>query len=91
MTEPRPSPISLFFHFVATWLRDALRTLRVLWLEVTGGIFIGLALFGVPSAAREWRIYQEGGTWHRLASVVVFLAMMAVFGVYSFWRARRMR
>lgn len=83
--------MTLFFHFAFQWLRDAMRILRVLWLEVTGGIFIGLALFGVPSVTREWRLYQEGGPWYRLASVLVFLAMMLVFGVYSFWRARRMR
>jgi hypothetical protein len=73
------------------WFGDVFRILRQLWLEVTGGIFLALAAFGVPSAIREWRLLQQDGSWVRFAMTVLFIGMMAGFGVYSFWKSRRVR
>jgi len=73
------------------WFGDVIRILRQLWLEVTGAIFLALAAFGVPSAVREWRLLQQDGSWSRFAMTVVFIAMMGAFGIYSFWKARRIR
>lgn len=70
---------------------EVIRILRLLWLEVTGAIFLALAVFGVPSAIREWRLLQEGGSFLRFAMTVLFIAMMAAFGIVSFWKTRRFR
>jgi hypothetical protein len=87
----RESVTKLLFHHGAHWFKDVLRILRLIWLEVTGTIFFGLAAFGIPSAIREWRLMQQGGSLLRFASTVLFIGTMAAFGVYSFYRARRFR
>ncbi|MCZ6491390.1 MAG: hypothetical protein O7A06_12775 [Acidobacteria bacterium] len=65
--------------------------MRRLWLEVTGAIFLALAIFAAPSILRQWRAYQEGASVLYLLAVIFFTAMMAGFGVYSFWKSRRYR
>ncbi len=81
----------LVLRLGAQWFGDVIRILRQLWLEVTGAIFLALAAFGVPSALREWRLLQEGGSLYRFATTIVFIAMMAGFGIFSFWKSRRLR
>ena len=91
MTALRSSLTSLFLRHAWQWLRGAARILHRLWLEVTGVMFLGLAAFAVPSILREWRSYQGGGPLWKPLSGVLFLCMMAGFGVYSFLKARRLR
>ena len=91
MTALRPSLISLFLRHAWQWLRGAARILHRLWLEVTGVMFLSMAAFAVPSILREWRAYQGGGPLWKPMSAVLFLCMMAGFGVYSFLKARRLR
>ena len=85
------SLISLFLRHAIQWLQQAGRILHRLWLEVTGALFLGLAAFAAPAAVREWRAYQQDGSWLRLLSTILFIGMMLAFGVYSFWKARRIR
>ena len=81
----------LFFRHAFSWLRSSLQVLHQLWLEVTGAVFFGLAVFGVPSVLKEWRAYQSGGSLWKPAAAVLFVFMMGCFGVYSFLKARRLR
>ena len=91
MVASRPSIIFLFLRHALQWLRQVVRILHRLWLEVTGALFLGLAVFAAPAAVREWRAYQQGASWLRLSSTIVFIGMMVAFGVYSFWKSRRIR
>lgn len=87
----RPDAFQLAIRYALQWLRQSARILHRLWLEVSGAIFFGLAFFGLPSALREWRAYQAGGTAWKLAAAIVFMVTMTAFGIYSFLRARRLR
>ena len=91
MTALRSSLTSLFLRHAWQWLRDAVKILHRLWLEITGVMFLGMAAFAVPSILREWRTYQAGGQLWKPLSGILFLCMMAGFGVYSFLKARRLR
>ena len=91
MAASQISLLSLFFRHALQWLQQAGRVLHRLWLEVTGALFLGLAAFAAPAVVREWRAYQQGGSWSRLLSTILFIGMMVAFGVYSFWKARRIR
>lgn len=70
-----------------TVLRSFHRVLRVLWLEVTGLIFVFFAFVGGTYA---WREYHKHGTASaKLVAGVCFSVLFAWFGVTSFWRTRR--
>ena len=67
-------------------------TLRVLFLEVSGFIFLCFTVFIVSAFVREYRKY----TMHQVGPERVVLAgaigaMFLYFGLSSFWRARRKR
>ena len=82
------SPSGFFY----TWLRNSLKTLHRLWLEVTGFIFSAFAVFGSFSLFKEWRSYQAGGDemW-KVVAAGTFTATMAVFGLYSFFKSHRVK
>jgi hypothetical protein len=66
------------------------RVLGILWLEVTGFVFLSLAAIGGFAFAREYARYQAGKVGSgRLILAVCFTLTFAWFGVTSFWRARR--
>jgi hypothetical protein len=72
---------------------DFLKTLRRVWLECIGGIFLGLGILFVVAAIQEYRKYitsPEIGTG-RLLLVVFSSAVMFFFALESFWRARKPR
>ncbi|MSO20550.1 MAG: hypothetical protein EXQ56_08810 [Acidobacteria bacterium] len=77
--------------FFWNWLRQSLRILHRLWLEVTGFIFICFAVLGAFSLLKEWRAYQPGGGLWKLVAAGVFTAAMALFGLYSFFKSRRIQ
>jgi hypothetical protein len=63
-----------------------------LWLEVTGTLFLSIALFGAGALVREYMKYQAGQTTaSRVAVAACFTAAFAWFGVSSFLRARKKR
>ena len=66
------------------------RVLHVLWLEVTGFVFFGIAAISAAAGFREYAKYQAGqiGPGKTILAVVVTL-MFAWFGVSSFWRVRK--
>jgi hypothetical protein len=66
------------------------RVLGILWLEVTGFVFLSLAGIGGLAFAREYSKFEAGKTGSgRVVLAVCFTLTFAWFGVSSFWRARR--
>jgi hypothetical protein len=66
------------------------RVLGILWLEVTGFVFLCLSGIGGLALAREYTKYQAGQVGSgRVILAVCFTLTFAWFGVSSFWRARR--
>jgi hypothetical protein len=68
-----------------TTLSSVGRVLRKLWHEITGFLFICLALIGGAEVARKWQTHET----QKLAAAAVFSVMFLYFGVSSFWRAKR--
>ena len=66
------------------------RVAHVLWLEVTGFLFLVLAMIGAGAAVREYHRYSLGTTTRgRVAIAAVFALLFLYFGVHSFWLSRR--
>lgn len=66
------------------------RVLGILWLEVTGFVFLCLSGIGGFALAREYSKYQAGNVGSgRVILALCFTVTFAWFGVSSFWRARR--
>ncbi len=67
-----------------------LSVLHQLWLEITGSVFLFLAVVGGAALAREYGRYR---TTHagpgRVLLAICFTLTFAWFGVSSFWRVRR--
>ncbi|HMK20745.1 MAG TPA: hypothetical protein VK466_00330 [Terriglobales bacterium] len=71
-------------------LRSFGRVLHLLWLEVTGFVFLAMAAIGGVALSREYLKYQTGQTGPgRVAVAVCFCLTFGYFGVSSFWRVRR--
>ena len=70
--------------------RSFAHILHLLWLEVTGTVFLAMAAFGGIAFVREYTKYAAGrATAGRLAIAVCFTLTFAWFGLSSFWRVRR--
>ena len=72
---------------------DFLRTLRQLWLEFIGGIFLALGVLFVLAAIQEYRKYirsPELGTG-RFMMVLLSSIVMLFFALESFWKSRKPR
>jgi hypothetical protein len=66
------------------------RVLHVLWLEVTGLLFLFLALVGGGAAVKEYHLHAAGsGSAGKSLLAAFFAVVFAYFGVSSFWRSRR--
>jgi hypothetical protein len=75
---------------VRTTARSLGHAMHQLWLEVTGTLFLTIALFGALALAREYAKYHTGQTTAgRLAIAVGFTLSFAWFGLSSFWKVRR--
>jgi len=66
------------------------RVLHLLWLQVTGFVFLCIALIAGLALRREYVLYQSGNVgsgkvW--LAAIVTLMFLW--FGLSSFWRAGR--
>lgn len=63
---------------------------HMLWLEVTGFLFVCFAVIGSFATIREYRAYTAGKIpIGRSVMGVCFTLMFAYFGLSSFMRARR--
>src|SRR5664279_1439378 len=63
---------------------------HALWLEVTGFLFLILAVIGGGATVREYRRYAAGTTSRgKVVLAAAFALVFLYFGVNSFWRTRR--
>ena len=65
------------------------RVLHQLWLEVTGIVFLIMALSFAGASVKEYGKYHAGQAGlGRVAIAICFAVTFAWFGVSSFWRVR---
>jgi hypothetical protein len=74
---------------VRTTGRSFGRAAHQLWLEVTGLIFLILAIGFASATYKEYEKYHAGGAGGRLTIAVCCTVTFAWFGLSSFWKARR--
>jgi multisubunit Na+/H+ antiporter MnhB subunit len=86
----RSRTASAILSAVSTTARSFGRALHQLWLEVTGLLFLAMALGFAGASFKEYGKYHAShvGTG-RLAIAVVATVAFAWFGLSSFWRVRR--
>lgn len=79
-----------FYRGGSATLKSVGHVFHALWLEVTGFLFLVLAVVGGGAAVREYRRYAAGTTtWGRVAIAAVFALLFLYFGINSFWSASR--
>ena len=79
-----------FYRGGSAFLGSVSHVLRALWLEVTGFLFLVLAVIGGGAAVREYHRYVAGtAAIGKVVIAVVFTLLFLYFGVESFARARR--
>jgi hypothetical protein len=77
-------------HAAATTAKAFGRVLHQLWLEVTGLIFLLMALSFGGATVKEYGKYHAGQAGvGRVAIAICFTVTFAWFGVSSFWRVRK--
>ena len=72
---------------------DLLRTLRQLWLEFIGGMFLAIGIVFILAAIQEYRKYvrsPEIGSG-RFIMVLISSGVMIFFALESFWKSRKPR
>jgi hypothetical protein len=72
---------------------DFLKTLRQLWLELIGGIFLALGVLFILAAIQEYRKYVQtpGLGTGRFVLVLLSSVVMLFFALESFWKSRKSR
>ena len=74
----------------ATTARAFGRVLHQLWLEVTGVIFLIMALSFAGATVKEYGKYHAGQAGPgRVAVAICFTLAFGWFGVSSFWRVKK--
>jgi len=82
--------LNAFTGAVRTTARSFARTIHQLWLEVTGSIFLFMALFGAVATGREYLKFTAGRTpASHVAIAICFTLVFAWFGLSSFRRVKR--
>ena len=71
--------------FLGYVLPGIIKPLHSLWNQIVGFVFICLALLAIPSVIRFWRATD----FTRMGITLVFVAIMAIYGISSFMRARK--
>jgi hypothetical protein len=67
-----------------------MRPVRALWHQVIGFLFLALAIWPIPYGIKTVRELEGGqGSILKLIFTVAFVAIMAGYGISSFWRARK--
>lgn len=65
-----------------------MRTMYVLWLQVTGLIFVVFAVMGASALAMQYK-KDHFADRHRLYITILFIGVCAWFGLVSFFRAKK--
>ncbi|MGA8274159.1 MAG: hypothetical protein WB919_21550, partial [Candidatus Sulfotelmatobacter sp.] len=77
-------------HAASTTGRAFGRVLHQLWLEVTGIVFLIMALSFAGASVKEYGKYHAGQTGlGRVAIAICFAVTFGWFGVSSFWRVKK--
>jgi F0F1-type ATP synthase membrane subunit a len=75
---------------VRTTARSFGHAIHQLWLEVTGSVFLFMALFGAIASIREYMKYTAGRTTpSHVAIAICFTLAFGWFGLSSFRRVKR--
>jgi hypothetical protein len=75
---------------VRTTARSFGKSLHQLWLEVTGTLFLLMAVFGGGAMVREYMKYTAGRVpSSHVVAALCFTTVFAWFGISSFWRVRK--
>ncbi len=86
----RSRRVNALIGAVRATARSFAHILHLLWLEVTGTLFLAMATFGGIALVREYGKYTAGHTTaSRVAIGVCFTATFGWFGLSAFWRVRR--
>ena len=76
--------------FLSHVIPGIMRPLRILWNEMIGFVFLCLAVISGPKAYTAVRDFNgEPEKLFRLILTALFFGTMLIFGLSSFWRARR--
>lgn len=76
--------------FAETVLPGVLKPLRILWNEIIAFFFFILAVMAVPSLFKAVRSFNgELDALGRILLTGTFAAVMAAYGLYSLFRARK--
>ena len=79
-----------FYRGGSAFVGSVGHVVRALWLEVTGFLFLVLAVIGGGATVREYHRYVAGiATRNRVGIAALFTLLFLYFGIESFWRARR--
>lgn len=86
----KPSIVHQGYQFVRHTVPAVIRPIRTLWHEIIGFFFLVLAVWAIPSGIRTVRELDSGkGSLVRLIFIVLFVTIMAGYGISSFRRARK--
>jgi len=86
----KPSIVHQGYQFIRHTVPAVVRPIRTLWHEIIGFFFLVLAAWGIPSGIRTVRELDSGkGSLVRLIFIVLFVTIMAGYGISSFRRARK--
>ncbi len=79
-----------FYRGGSSFFGSVGHVLRALWLEVTGFLFLVLAVIGGGATVREYQYYAAGkASPGKLGVAAVFTVLFLYFGIESFVRSRR--
>jgi len=77
-------------QFVQHVVPAVVKPVHTLWHEVIGFLFLALAVWPIPSGIKTMRELESGqGSLLRLILTVIFVAIMAGYGISCFRRARK--
>jgi hypothetical protein len=75
-----------FTHFMPS----VLKPLRVIWNQVIGFMFLVFAVFALRHVYKSLSEFNgDGNSIFRLAISGIFGLIMGIYGLASFWRARK--
>ncbi len=81
---------TLVKQFAGTVIPGVLKPLRVMWNEMIGFVFIVFAVMIAGSTIRKWNDFDDSpSSLGLLAASIFFFLVMAGYGLYSFFRARK--
>jgi len=82
--------VRAFYRAGTVTLRSVTRVLHVLWLEVTGLLFLTLAFVGAAAAIREYHRHVAGtASVAKTLLAASFALLFGYFAASSFWRSRK--